>query len=137
MVPAIFHFSPWIGCPYIAVSDMSPNPLLQAARGADMCWPGPHGWRDPLSFHAYVPSPSCLLSRRVLSLSSAAILIVGSFVFEALAKAGARLLDRAEERELSKIAQGGDEKRYDGSTYVRVGNEKCARWAPIDCPPAV
>ncbi|CBJ29008.1 conserved unknown protein [Ectocarpus siliculosus] len=45
-----------------------------------------------------------------LSLSSAAILVVGSIVFYLLARTGGRLLDNFESREKAAIEQSGDEK---------------------------
>ena len=62
---------------------------------------------------------------------------MGGFVFAALAKAGGRLLERAESLELTAIANGGDEKPYISSTDEWAANGKSALWAPIDSPPAV
>lgn len=48
--------------------------------------------------------------RSELSLSSLAILVLGSVVFALLAKTGGRLLDNVEGQEKAAIEQAGDEK---------------------------
>lgn len=68
--------------------------------------------------------------RSTLSLVSAAIIVLGSVVFAALAKAGGRLLDNVEAQEKAAIGHAWEEK---GDLPVRSQEGKGAR-APSAAP---
>lgn len=129
------HHRPSHPVPKPRTSDRQKQPGIKREPGC------PHPLTNHLSPACLTPPPPPIkqlnvefdrsVCRRELSISSLAILVLGSVVFALLAKTGGRLLDNVERQEKAAIEQAGDEKlelgpvgvsHYRATTGMRAPN---------------